>query len=179
MVQCIVLTKRSVINMFRDIGYYWMRLFVYIAIALALGTIIYHVTDPSPSSVQATGSILIFVSSFLTFMAIGGFHLFVEEMKVFQRERLNDHYDPSAFAVRNLLSAFPFLLLISLILGAIAYFLTGFQKGLDPGKVIDHFFYFVAVLFACMMLVESLMMVIASLVPNFLMGIILGSGFKA
>ncbi|CAI9104066.1 OLC1v1002674C2 [Oldenlandia corymbosa var. corymbosa] len=176
--QCLVLTRRSSVNMFRDIGYYWMRLAVYTAIALGLGTIFYHVVDSSPSSVQAIGSMLMFVSAFLTFMAIGGFPSFVEEMKVFQRERMNGHYDPGAFAIGNLLSAFPFLLLVSLIPGAIAYFLTGYQRGLDPGKVVDHFFYFVALLFACMMLVESLMMVIASLVPNFLMGIIVGAGVQ-
>ncbi|KAK9136043.1 hypothetical protein Syun_015373 [Stephania yunnanensis] len=33
-----------------------------------------------------------FVVSFMTFMAIGGFPSFVEDMKIFGRERLNGHY---------------------------------------------------------------------------------------
>ena len=54
----------------------------------------------------------------------------------------------------------------------IAYYLTGLQKGFD------HFIYFSMVLFTCMMLVESLMMIVASIVPNFLLGIITGAGIQ-
>lgn len=97
---------------------------------------------------------------------------------MFQRERLNGHYDPGAFVIGNILSALPYLLLVSLIPGAIAFFLTGLQEGLLPGKALEHFIYFASVLFVCMMLVESLMMVVASLVPNFLMGIIAGAGIQ-
>lgn len=107
--------------MYRDIGYYWMRLAVYIAIAFGLGTIYFDIGHSSSnySSIQvsfwvmltmfkdflitdficllcmylcmfhiiipldqARGSMLMFVASFLTFMAIGGFPSFVEEMKV-------------------------------------------------------------------------------------------------
>ena len=42
----------------------------------------------------------------------------------------------------------------------------------------EHFLYFALVLFACMMLVESLMMIVASIVPNYLMGIITGAGIQ-
>jgi hypothetical protein len=39
--QCLVLTKRSSVNMFRDLGYYWLRLGIYVALAISLGTIFY------------------------------------------------------------------------------------------------------------------------------------------
>lgn len=35
----IVLTRRSFVNMYRDVGYYWLRLGIYISISLCLGTI--------------------------------------------------------------------------------------------------------------------------------------------
>ncbi|KAK2632999.1 hypothetical protein EUGRSUZ_L00763 [Eucalyptus grandis] len=41
-----------------------------------------------------------------------------------------------------------------------------------------HFLYFTTTLFACMMLVESLMMIVASVVPSFLMGLTVGSGIQ-
>ncbi|GMN58911.1 hypothetical protein TIFTF001_028007 [Ficus carica] len=69
----------------------------------------------------------------------------------------------------NTISAQPYLLLSSLIPGALTYYLPGL---LNDYK---HFLYFIFVLYVCMMLVESLMMIIASLVPNFLMGRITGS----
>lgn len=41
--QCIVLTKRSFVNMFRDLGYYWLRLAIYIMLGLCIGTVFYDV----------------------------------------------------------------------------------------------------------------------------------------
>ncbi|ERM98848.1 hypothetical protein AMTR_s00216p00025980, partial [Amborella trichopoda] len=66
----------------------------------------------------------------------------------------------------------PYLFLTSLLRRAIAYYLVHLRDGAE------HFFYFALVLFVCMMLVKGLMMVVASLVPNFLMGIITGSGIQ-
>ncbi|KAF3613485.1 ABC transporter G family member 11 [Capsicum annuum] len=123
-------------------------------------------------SQQARGSMLMFVAAFLTFMAIGGFPSFVEDMKIFTRERLNGHYGVAAYVVGNTFSSIPYLVLISVAPGAMAYYLVGLQKGFD------HFAYFALMLFATMMLVESLMMIVASIVPDFLMGIITGAGIQ-
>ncbi|KAL5699377.1 ATP-binding cassette sub- G member 1 [Ranunculus cassubicifolius] len=169
--QSMVLTRRSFVNMYRDLGYYWLRLAIYIALCLCVGTIYYDI-GLTYGSIQARGAMLMFVAAFLTFMAIGGFPSFVEDMKIFGRERLNGHYGVAAFVIGNTLSSIPYLLLISVAPGAIAYFLTGLQKG------VDHFVYFTLVLFACMMVVESLMMIVASIVPDFLMGIITGAGIQ-
>ncbi|KAF4366724.1 hypothetical protein F8388_020086 [Cannabis sativa] len=121
---------------------------------------------------KARGSMLMFVAAFLTFMAIGGFPSFVEDMKIFGRERLNGHYGVASFVMGNTFSSIPYLVLISVIPGAIAYYLVGLQKS------IEHFAYFSIMLFVCMMLVESLMMIVASIVPDFLMGIITGAGIQ-
>ncbi|GAB4848723.1 ATP-binding cassette sub- G member 1 [Ancistrocladus abbreviatus] len=121
---------------------------------------------------QARGSMLMFVAAFLTFMAIGGFPSFVEDMKIFQRERLNGHYGVGAYVIGNTLSSIPYLSIISVIPGALAYYLVDLQKGFD------HFIYFALLLFVSMTLVESLMMIVASIVPDFLMGIITGAGIQ-
>uniref|UniRef100_A0A7N0VMP1 Uncharacterized protein n=1 Tax=Kalanchoe fedtschenkoi TaxID=63787 RepID=A0A7N0VMP1_KALFE len=169
--QCVTLTKRSFVNMYRDLGYYWLRLAVYIALCLCVGTLFYDIGH-TYGSIQARGSMLMFVAAFLTFMAIGGFPSFVEDMKIFGKERLNGHYGVTAFVIGNTISSTPYLLVISIIPGAIAYYLTKLQPGFD------HFIYFTLTLFACMMVVESLMMIVASIVPDFLMGIITGAGLQ-
>ncbi|KAF5781099.1 putative ABC-2 type transporter [Helianthus annuus] len=155
----------------RDLGYYWLRLAIYLALALGLGTLYYNVGS-TYTSVEARSSMLMFVASFLTFMAIGGFPSFVEDMKVFERERLNGHYSTGAFVIANTLSSIPYLLLVSVIPGVVAYYLAGLRDGFD------HFVYFTSVIFACMLVVESLMMTIASVVPNYLLGIIVGAGIQ-
>ncbi|KAL5738746.1 hypothetical protein ACOSP7_031507 [Xanthoceras sorbifolium] len=169
--QSLVLIRRSFVNMYRDLGYYWLRLAIYIALCLCLGTIFYDIGF-SYGSIQARGSVLMFVAALLTFMAIGGFPSFVEDMKIFGRERLNGHYGVGVFVVGNTFSSIPFLIMNSLIPGAIAYYLVGLQKSFE------HFAYFALLLFACVMLVESIMMVVASIVPDFLMGIITGAGIQ-
>lgn len=85
---------------------------------------------------------------------------------------MNGHYGVAAFVVGNTISSVPYLLLICLIPGVIAYYLVGLQEGAD------RFAYFALLLFACMLLVESLMMMVASIVPDFLMGIITGAGIQ-
>jgi len=102
---------------------------------------------------------------------IGGSFI-ICSLQVFQRERLNGHYGVVAFVVGNTLSGMPYLLLISVISGTICYYMVG----LHPGIV--HYLFFTAGLYASVTVVESLMMAIASVVPNFLMGIIIGAGIQ-
>ncbi|XP_059432546.1 ABC transporter G family member 1-like [Corylus avellana] len=167
--QCLVLTRRSFVNMYRDLGYYWLRLAIYTALCLCVGTIFYNIGF-NFGSIQARGLMLMFIAAFLTFMAIGGFPSFVEDMKIFGRERLNGHYGVGAFVIGNTFSSIPYLLIISLAPGAIAYYLVE--------RSFQHFAFFALLLFACMMLVESLMMIVASILPDFLMGIITGAGIQ-
>ncbi|KVH93404.1 AAA+ ATPase domain-containing protein [Cynara cardunculus var. scolymus] len=167
--QCLVLTERSFINMHRDLGYYWLRLFIYIGLGFALGSL-FHEIGSGFGSINARVSMVVFVSSFLPMLAIGGFPSFMEEMKVFQWERLSGHYGVGSFVISNAISSIPYLLAISLIPGVIAYSLMGLQR--EPKQ----FTYFASVIFASMLLVESLMMVVAAIVPNMLMGIISGAG---
>ncbi|KAF7803748.1 ABC transporter G family member 11-like [Senna tora] len=65
--QCLILIRRSSLHMYRDISNYWLRLAVYAAIALSLGTIFYDIGS-SYESIQARGSLLTFSTSILTFI---------------------------------------------------------------------------------------------------------------
>ncbi|KAM0893119.1 hypothetical protein ACQ4PT_025319 [Festuca glaucescens] len=116
--------------------------------------------------------VIMYTTALLTFMAIGGFPSFVEDIKVFRRERLSGHYGVAEFVISNTLSATPYLAAISVIPGAMLYYLTGLTKGAD------NFAYFVINLCMCTLLVESMMMIIAVIIPDFLMGIIVGAGVQ-
>lgn len=67
--------------MFRDLGYYWLRLVIYIALGISLATV-FHNLGTSYDSIKDRGSLVAFIVGFLTFMTIGGFPSFVEVMKV-------------------------------------------------------------------------------------------------
>jgi hypothetical protein len=49
--QSLVLTKRSFVNMFRDLGYYWLRLAIYVGLGYGLSSI-YHDLGSSYGSIQ-------------------------------------------------------------------------------------------------------------------------------
>ncbi|KAJ7546677.1 hypothetical protein O6H91_08G050300 [Diphasiastrum complanatum] len=169
--QSCILTCRSFVNMSRDVGYYWLRLAIYIMLTLCIGSIFFDI-GTKYDSIMARAACMAYVAGFLTFMSIGGFPSFVEDMKVFGRERLNGHYGVVAFVIGNTLSSVPFLFLICLISGSICYYMVQLHPGFD------HFIYFILCLYASVTVVESLMMAVASVVPNFLMGIILGAGIQ-
>lgn len=163
------LTRRSSVNMSRDIGYYWLRLGIYIVLSVCVGTIYYDV-GTGYSAILARGACGGFVSGFMTFMSIGGFPSFVEEMKIFYRERLNGHYGVAVFILSNFFSSFPFLVAIAISSGTITFYMAKFRTEFS------HYVFFVLNLLTNIAVVESCMMVVASLVPNFLMGIIAGAG---
>ncbi|CAM0956656.1 unnamed protein product [Alopecurus aequalis] len=169
--QTFTLTKRSFVNMSRDFGYYWLRLVIYILVTVCIGSIYLNV-GTKYSSILARGACASFIFGFVTFMSIGGFPSFVEDMKVFQRERLNGHYGVLAFVISNTLSAMPFLILITFLSGTLCYFMVRLHPGFT------HYLFFVLCLYASVTVVESLMMAIASIIPNFLMGIIIGAGIQ-
>jgi hypothetical protein len=79
--QSFILTQRSFVNMSRDIGYYWLRLVVYIFLTLCIGTIYFKV-GTSSTSIMGRAGCMSYIAGFLTFMSIGGFPSFVEDMKV-------------------------------------------------------------------------------------------------
>lgn len=75
------LTRRSFVNMSRDVGYYWIRIITYIVVSICVGTIYYDI-GLGYSSILARGACGGFITGFMTFMSIGGFPNFIEEMKV-------------------------------------------------------------------------------------------------
>ncbi|XP_061359630.1 ABC transporter G family member 15-like [Gastrolobium bilobum] len=168
--QLSTLTHRSFVNMSRDVGYYWIRIIIYVALSLCVGTIFFEVGS-SYRAIFARGGCGAFISGFMTFMAIGGFPSFIEEMKVFYKERLNGYYGIAVYILSNFLSSFPFVAVMSIASATITYYMVKFRPEFS------HLLYICLDLIGCIAVVESSMMIIASLVPNFLMGVIIGAGY--
>lgn len=98
------------------------------------------------------------------------FPYFFLDKQVFYRERLNGYYGVAVFILSNFISSFPFLVAISAITGTITFYMVKYRSGFS------HYAFFCLNIFGCIAMVESVMMIVASLVPNFLMGIIAGAG---
>ncbi|GMH41599.1 hypothetical protein BSKO_09509 [Bryopsis sp. KO-2023] len=167
--QVAALTHRSFLNNMRDLGMFWMRLGMYVALCVCIGTI-YFDLDKSWAAVNSRAAMLFFVVAFLTFMSISAFPSFVEDMQIFQKERLNGYYGVAAFVLSNTIASAPFIFLISLTSSICAYWLAGLHGDAE------RFVYFVLDLYLSLSTVEGLMMAISSVVPHYLMGIAGGAG---
>lgn len=75
------LTNRSFVNMSRDIGYYWLRIFIYIALSFCVGTVFFDI-GTNYRAILARGACGGYITGFMTIMSVGGFPSFIEEMKV-------------------------------------------------------------------------------------------------
>ena len=168
--QTAVLTQRSFTNNWRDIGIFWMRLAMYMLLCLCIG-FIYFRMNKDWRNVYSRAALLFFVVAFLTFMSISAFPAFVEDMKVFTRERLNGYYGVASFVVANTLSSLPFIALIAIASSCAVYFIANLNY-----YGFGRFVFFVLDLFMSLVVVESLMTAIAPLVPHFLAGIAAGAG---
>ena len=67
--------------MSRDIGYYWLRIIIYIILSICVGTVFFDV-GTGYDAILARGACGGFISGFMTMMSIGGFPSFIEKMKV-------------------------------------------------------------------------------------------------
>ncbi|KAM3322508.1 hypothetical protein P3S67_003659 [Capsicum chacoense] len=69
------------VDMSKDTGYYCLRLVIYLVVSFCAGNTYFNV-GTKYSSIQARGACAAFIFGFMTFMSIGGFPSFVEDMKV-------------------------------------------------------------------------------------------------
>ncbi|KAI9080740.1 hypothetical protein K1719_037253 [Acacia pycnantha] len=167
--QLCTLTQRSFLNMTRDMGYYWLRIFFYLMVSISVGTQFYHIGTHN-TAILIRGKCISFIYGFMICLSCGGLPFFIEELKVFYGERSKGHYGEAVFVLSNILSSLPFLILTSVLSGTIIYYMVQFHPGLT------HYAFFCINLFFCLSVVEGCIMVVASMVPNVLMGIGIGTG---
>ncbi|KAG8646647.1 ABC transporter G family member 15 [Manihot esculenta] len=162
--QLCTLTNRSFTNMTRDLAYYWIRILFCALIALGAGIMFFDI-GLSNSSILARVKCYTYFYDFLLCLCVGGLPSLSEEWKVVYYERYNGHYGEGVFVLANFLSSFPFLVMITLSSATIIFYMVKFHMGFSI------YCYFCINLFCCLSTMESITMIVALLVPNFLMGI--------
>ncbi|KAM6568330.1 hypothetical protein CsatB_016315 [Cannabis sativa] len=166
--QLYTLTDRSFVNMRRDVGYYWLRMIFYLGVAVCTGILYYNI-HTSFLDIIARAKCQGFVYGFMICLSNGGLPSFIEETKVYNRERIKNHYGASVVMISNFISSFPFLLVTAISTGTIIYEMVKLHPGFS------HYSYFVLNLFCCLSIIETLMILVAFMVPNILMGIGIGT----
>lgn len=162
----LALLHRSFIKSYRDVVAYGIRFAMYMGLAIMMGTVWLRL-PPTQSSIGPLTNAIFFGSAFMSFMAVAYVPAFLEDRATFIKERANGLYGASAFMIANFLIGLPYLFLISLIFSLIAYFLTNFRP---TGAA---FFTWVMWLFLDLLAGESLVVLMSSLFPNFVIALAL------
>ena len=76
------LTRRSFVNMSRDMGYYWLRILFYLLVSISLGSIYFKI-DTSFLAITARVKCEAFIFGFMICLSVGGLPSFIDELKVY------------------------------------------------------------------------------------------------
>ncbi|KMQ43377.1 P-loop containing nucleoside triphosphate hydrolase [Trichophyton rubrum] len=152
----VTLLHRSFIKGCRDVVAYGIRVAMYLGLAIMEGTVWLRL-GTGQENIQPYINALFFCSAFMSFMAVAYVPSFLEDRATFIKERANGLYGATSFVISNFLIGMPFL----------SYWLVNFRSGADT------FFTLVMWLFLDLLAAESLVVMIASLFPNFVVALAL------
>nr|CAG8463766.1 2166_t:CDS:2 [Entrophospora candida] len=158
--QTAILTKRSLKNAVRNILVYWIRVVMYMSLAVLMGSTWWQI-GYDQKRIEDRFSVHFFSVAFLVFMSVAGIPGFLEERLVFQRERSNGFYSVGPYIIANTLITMPFIMIITLSFSMIMYPMVGLHSGLD------HVVIFLVNLFLVLMVAESMVIFISALIPIF------------
>ncbi|KAF3483944.1 uncharacterized protein GIQ15_03268 [Arthroderma uncinatum] len=162
----ITLLHRSFIKGCRDVVAYGIRVAMYLGLAIMEGTVWLRL-GTGQENIQPYINALFFCSAFMSFMAVAYVPSYLEDRATFIKERANGLYGATSFVISNFLIGMPFLFMITIIFAVVAYWLVNFRSGADT------FFTLVLWLFLDLLAAESLVVMIASLFPNFVVALAL------
>ncbi|KAH8816310.1 putative ABC transporter [Xylogone sp. PMI_703] len=162
----VTLLHRSFIKSYRDVVAYGIRIAMYIGLAIMMGTVWLRLKT-NQEDIQPYINAIFFGCAFMSFMAVAYVPSFLEDRATFIKERANGLYGAAAFNLSNFFIGLPYLFLISVLFSVIAYWLSNFRPTADT------FFTWIMWLFLDLLAAESLVVLMSSLFPNFVVSLAL------
>ena len=162
----ITLLHRNWIKSYRDIVMYGIRIAMYLGLAIMMGTVWLRLKTEQ-EYIQPFINAIFFGSAFMSFMAVAYVPAYLEDRSTFIKERANGLYGPISFLVANFLIGLPWLFLISVLFSVIAYWLCNFRPDASA------FFKFIMWLYLDLIAAESLVVLVSSIFPIFVVALAL------
>lgn len=160
----LVLLHRSWIKSYRDVVAYGIRIVMYLGLAILMGTTFLRL-NTSQTDIQPFINAIFFGSAFMSFMAVAYVPAFLEDRATFAKERANGLCGPLAFTISNFLIGLPYLFLIALLFSVVEYWLSNFRPNANA------FFIWVLWLFLDLVAAESLIVLVSSIFPVFVVAL--------
>lgn len=166
--QTLVLTRRGIRNTIRNPAVLWLRFAMYLTLSFMIG-LVWLRLGTSASQIYNTNNALFYVCAFMIFMSVSVLPAYLEERSVLMRERANGAYSVVAYILSHTLYEIPYVFILAIMASSVTYWLVG----LTPK--VDRFFIFVANLFTSLFVAESMMVLIAAVIPILIVGIATGA----
>ncbi|KAI9167509.1 ABC transporter G family member [Paramyrothecium foliicola] len=162
----LTLLHRSFVKSYRDVVAYGIRLAMYTGLAIMMGTVWVRLA-PEQASIQPFINAIFFGSAFMSFMAVAYVPAFLEDRQQYVKEHHNGLYGALELVVSNFLIGIPYLFIIAIVFSVISYWLSNFQPTATA------FFTWVMWLFLDLLAAESLVVLMTSLFPSFVISLAL------
>lgn len=160
------LISRSLVKAIRDVLAYYIRLVMYLGLAILMGTVWLRL-GKDQKNIQPFINAIFFSGAFMSFMSVAYIPSYLEDYSSYKKERLNGLYGPFAFCLSNFIVGLPFLFLISVIFSIVTFFMVNFHQ------TATGFWYYLFWLFIDLVAAESMTTLIASVFPNFVISLAL------
>jgi ABC-type multidrug transport system permease subunit len=121
----------------------------------------------SQNDIQPRITAIFFGGAFLSFMAVAYIPAYIEDQATFFKERANGLYGPTSVLIANFIIGLPYLAFIAVTFSVIAYWL------INLWPTAEGFWIFVAFLFLDLLAAEPLVVLVSSIVPNFVLSLAL------
>jgi ABC-type multidrug transport system ATPase subunit len=166
--QTTTLMHRAFKNSYKNPLSYWIRVAMYVGLAILMGTTWWQLGD-NQTKVQDRFGALFFSIAFLSFMSVAGIPAFLEERLVFLRETANGLYGVESYVLSNTLISIPFIFIITISFTLVSYFMMGLQNTASA------FFGFVGYLFVALMIAEAQVVFVSVAIPIFVAALAIGA----
>ncbi|ODV61655.1 PEP carboxykinase-like protein [Ascoidea rubescens DSM 1968] len=164
--QTYYLMQRLFIKSRRDVLAYYVRIVMYLGLAILMGTVWLRLGSEQ-ENIQPFINAIFFSGAFMSFMSVAYIPAFLEDYGAYKKEHMNGLYGAFAFVVSNFMVGLPFLFIISLLFGVITYFMCNFRQS-STG-----FGEYVMWLFLDLVAAESMTVFVSTMFPVFVVALAL------
>jgi ABC-type multidrug transport system ATPase subunit len=164
-----ILARRILGNYRRDPGAYLARIVLFIFMSIFLGTV-YVSISISQEDVLNRVFVVEWLVAFFSYMTMSAVPTFAMEKAVVEKELRNGQYSAWSFCLAHLGVQLPFVFALSAAGVTPAYFIATIRTA-DA----EHYFLFLLAMFAFLLCIENLTVLLGTIIPNFLVGLILGN----
>jgi hypothetical protein len=158
---------RNLANNALNPGVFGVRLAMYMWLSIIVGILFIGLDDKHDhASVTERMSACFGPAAFFIFMTIAAMPFFMIERGIFEKERMNNLYGSVSYALAQTTASVPAVLFITLITSVVIAFMTG----------LNNFGGFFLALFVMLLVGEQLAILIAVLIPHYIIGMAIIAG---